>query len=122
MQKNKSVVLIKNSPRLSIANYIPWTEYFLIIMDNFDLNVYLYNQPRFISDKEEVVHALYEHHAVVADCNDERNSEILKNLNEHNYFIFFTDGSHPPIGFSCANENYVIENMVKTILKSLKNE
>jgi hypothetical protein len=49
--------------------------------------------------------------------------EILRKHNEgHNYYIVFSDGSHLPIGFSSPNEYFAIEDMIKSILKTLNNE
>ncbi len=92
-------------------------------MDILDLNVFLYNQPHIVFYKESIVELLNKHHAFVVDCNNENCMEILRKHNEgHNYYIVFSDGSHLPIGFSSPNEYFAIEDMIKSILKTLNNE
>lgn len=93
-----------------------------VLMENFDLNIYLHNRPCVELDDPAFSLLLKRNHASVVDCNDEKREDVLSKLNGHNFFIIFTNLNHVPIGFSCADEHYAVKDMVRTILNTLNNE
>lgn len=89
--------------------------------ETFDYLVYLYNSPNEWIEDTVANELLSRFNARVVYCGNEEDNDIVKHLNGNNFYIIFSDGRKPK-GFSCPKNQFMISDMVKTILKNLDDE